>query len=85
MVLLVLRDESSPVYGKLVVRLALVETRVLGHRGVDLELTLDVLIAQTPFTDLETKQTAVKFFTRYSCGTCWSRPPFPSSLTPTPS
>ena len=46
-------DESPPVDGELVVAQALVESRVFGHRRVNLQLTLHPIVAESPLVDLE--------------------------------
>lgn len=53
-VVYIVRPESPAVHGVLVVRLALVEARVLLGRGVDLHLGLDGVVADRPLVHLRT-------------------------------
>ena len=45
-------NEASSVYGELVVTLAFVISRVFGHGWVNFHLTFQLVLAQSPFTDL---------------------------------
>lgn len=49
---LILGDEAPSVDGKLVVSQAFIETGILGHGGVDLQLALHTVVAQPPFVNL---------------------------------
>lgn len=51
-VVYIIRPEAPAVHGVLVVRLALVEARVLLGRGVDLHLGLDGVVADRPLVYL---------------------------------